>query len=565
MKIKKRSIQGNMLILVVLVACFILIPLCLLQSQIGLFMVNNNRVESVVDGACLVAANQLSKIVIDDSHFGYVSLSNYPPIGSGTIAPDGEPLPVTGINTLVGTIRQNTIIAHELENKTMTSSVEKDRRYMFSTIKKLNFALSDSLKKKKKKRWKDLNGNEIDPYASAVSYLKENLPENVHIKSVKFKSGWLSKGGGSTQITYPQPERYAYVKPEHVQGAHYKPFVKIPAFGKFFTFAGLSESSRLVPKSRFKLADKRHICSIVKLECVIERKKQAQIGFKLKSKIKYASCSQPFSIPDRGPRGVMTLRFTGIPASGLTSWTDFLKEQTFSDNKVSMFKSMHGDYPVDPRARMLRLRKRASLSTSQHFAQSLYYWLRNGKLQPKVDSVIAMTNEHIKLNPKEIRVYEFADDGTISKRTIPKTPFQLGVLSDSQQSVVADTKIQGGLSPIIIIRNNVKSLGTKYGGKHGGQPLAGTPINWCELQEYGGDPFQAHKLGKGRLASGLTVANSNYTTSNGSVFNMVNGKSLAVQPRKTFYSGGLAVDIEIGGTTRPNIRRDVLTMRKLSR
>ncbi|HMP52041.1 MAG TPA: hypothetical protein PKD05_10865, partial [Candidatus Melainabacteria bacterium] len=51
-----RQCRGNMLVLVAVVTCLLLVPLFLLQSQIGLFMVDNKRVETVVEGACLMAA-----------------------------------------------------------------------------------------------------------------------------------------------------------------------------------------------------------------------------------------------------------------------------------------------------------------------------------------------------------------------------------------------------------------------------------------------------------------------------------------------------------------------------
>ena len=70
-------------------------------AQLALYQVDKTRTESVIDAAGLVAADDLSRLIINDPNFGYVSLSNYPPIGIATCAADGEPLPVVGINTLV--------------------------------------------------------------------------------------------------------------------------------------------------------------------------------------------------------------------------------------------------------------------------------------------------------------------------------------------------------------------------------------------------------------------------------------------------------------------------------
>lgn len=563
MKKKSRSQKGNILALIAMITCCVLVPIFLIQSQIGLFVVENDRVESVIEGACLTAANDISKIILNDNHFGYVSLSNYPPVGKATLACDGEPLPVSGINTLVGTIRQNTIIANSLQNSTMKYMVEKDRRYLNSTIKNLNFALGDSVKAKKTKVWTDIHGNKIDPYASAHKYLKQYLPKNMKLRSMKLSMGWLTNGGGSTTIKFPEPERLAYVKDGQFVNDEYKPFINIPAFGKRFTFAGVSTSSRIVESKRFRRKKRSYICSIIKLDCKVERTSNFEGGLDLSKDLKFTVCCQPFCMPDSGPKGAMTLRFTGTPVAGLTTWRDFLDERTFQDRRVAVYRSIQGDYPVDPRAKMVRSRRRAS-NTSSQFSEHLYCWLRNGNQVPRIDSVLAMTNEFIKLNPNEIQIYEFSKDGTISRRSLPKFPFPRGFTSDNQVSVTADTRIQGGISPIIIFKNNVRYLGTKYGGKHGGQPVAGLQLNWCESHEFGGDEFIARKLEKGRLVNNISVAGTKSRLNN-LAFSLLNGKPLAYAPRRTIYSGGLALDIEIGGTNIGNAKQDVVTMMKLPR
>lgn len=94
-------------------------PALLLVGQTCLLLAHRQRAQSTVEAATLLAANDLSWIVINHPHFGWVSLSNHPPVGNATCAPDGEPLPVIGINTLVGTIRHNSVLARQLRNPTL--------------------------------------------------------------------------------------------------------------------------------------------------------------------------------------------------------------------------------------------------------------------------------------------------------------------------------------------------------------------------------------------------------------------------------------------------------------
>jgi hypothetical protein len=132
------------------------------------------------------------------------------------------------------------------------------------------------------------------------------------------------------------------------------------------------------------------------------------------------------------------------------------------------------------------------------------------------------------------------------------------------------------VAPIIIFKDDVKHLGTRYGGKHAGQPLSGYPINWCELPEFNGDEQIARELGKGRLHTGLVVLNQpeppaapyQAAAASGSpldIFSRLSGQNLSAQPRKSFYSGGLALDIQIGGTRPSTAYLDVARMRKLKR
>jgi hypothetical protein len=78
-------------------------------------------------------------------------------------------------------------------------------------------------------------------------------------------------------------------------------------------------------------------------------------------------------------------------------------------------------------------------------------------------------------------------------------------------------------------------------------------LNWCELRDFGGDEQTALYLGKGRLGTQLTLtdpantAPAEDTNMLTDLFRKIDGKPLTLQPRRNFYSGGLALDIEIGG------------------
>ena len=563
----KRNKKGNILLMVFVCICFLVAPTLMFMCECCLQIVARSRAQSVVEAAGLIAANDLSKIIIDDSHYGLVSLSNYPPIGKGTCAPDGEPLPVTGINTLVGTVRQNAIVAQELQNAQMSFLVDRDKEALDKSIDELNATFSECLKSSagnnsKKEKWLDIQANPITPTEDVETFLRNNLPENVKIESIKLTNGWL-EGEGDSTISVPQPASLAQISNTTSNNGSYRPFVNVPAARRNFNFAGVGAKSSLVSSSAFRAADKKHICSIVRLECVLKLESLGKIKIpfydEAMNKAYCVATCQPFAMPDSGPKGAMTLRFTGGPVAGLRSWSDFLRDGTFRDNKVTTYDAVGGDYPLDAEARMLQSSPAVVPTTSNQFAEHFYYWLRNGHTKPRIDAVIEMVNAQFQSGPNEIYAYEFANDGAISRRIISKDPFPIGVTAESQYSTIADTNVQGGIAPIIIFRNDVKNLSRENGGKHCGQPLTGYPLNWCELSEYGGDPHVAVALGKGRLGTHLTIVDPTGAASteeaindpNFGLFKTFNGEELFSQPRRSFYSGGLALDIEIGGTSAP--------------
>lgn len=567
MRKQARQKAGNVLIIILVCLCFIIVPLLLMITQTGVYVIDRSRVQNTVDAAGLIAANDLSKMIMNDKNFGWVSLSNYPPIGKSTCARDGEPLPVIGINTLVGTVRQNTIVAHELGNRAMQNLADVDRAALKETIVDLNSLIKKSLEGNTETKPIDIQGVEIDPRKSASDFLNQHLPNTARLESIEFSNGWLKNGGMST-IKIPQPEQFAQLKPNEINGIvgeqkgktgdrQYKAFIDVPAFGRSFTFAGLGPSSRLVSGSEFQPADGKHINTIVKIDCVIARKNPwlpfLPAGSDPDTKMHCIAYCQPYTMPDVGPKGLMTLRFSGQPKPGLLSWNDFLNEANFKDKQVVMYDVVGGDFPTDHGSVMTQTDNEIPPGTAQQFGEHLYYWLRNGHLQPSLGAVLAMVNAPFKVGMKDIYAYEFARDGSISRRLLDRDPFPAGVTADAQSSAMADTRVQGGLAPIIIFRDNVKNLGTENGGKHGGQPLAGNPLNWCELRDFGGDEQTALNLSKGRLGTQLTITDptnsaptedSNMLTD---LFRKIDGKPLALQPRRNFYSGGLALDIEIGG------------------
>lgn len=516
---KIRNNKGNMLFLVVCITALILIPVFMLFSRIGTFVTYRERAQNVVEAAGLIAAKDLSRIVINDPNFGYLSLSNHPASGKMARALDGEPMPITGINTLVGTLRQNAIIADQLHNSSMNSLLSKDLSKLDTTIKYLNIFLKDSVSENSATNYFDNDGTVVTPVKDVKDFLAQNLPENVKLESVRLSLGWLD-GGSQTTIDVPKPRQYAQVHSVDVESGEYEAFTNVPVGKHQFTFAGLDNQAHLVSNRKYKDADGEHICSILKIECTLVSDQEPD------AKIQCVACCQPYSQEDKTAKGAMTVRFSGHPVAGLLSWREFLTNG-FQDNNVTAYEVYNGDFPFDPQAKMRRARQQPQSGTADQFGEHLYNWLRSGHLRPRVDAVLAMVNEPFESGNNLVYTYQFADDGSINRKVYDGKRFSRSVTADGQTAVMADTRVRSGQNAVIYFRDNVGQLNTAK-SKHAGQPLAGYPL--------------------GHLEAWMDHSQSSKDFS-----------------KRGNNSDGLALDIEIGGTGDSTAKQDVLSMRQHAR
>jgi len=168
-------------------------------------------------------------------------------------------------------------------------------------------------------------------------------------------------------------------------------------------------------------------------------------------------------------------------------------------------------------------------------------------MRPRIDATLAaLKTEFCGALKSSNLLYEFDQRGNVVISSLAAMPLPLSVLSDRQ--VFVETR---GDNYSISCYNNVYNIGTINGGKHAGQPLAGDPINWCDLPWFGLSTDAAKSLGKG-AATGLSPASTKLNDSpilgavpsDGAVFE-VNGKAVQSIPRKSYYSGGLAVELSI--------------------
>ena len=106
----KRNNQGSILVVVIVFMALLIALGTFLLSSYASVVRKEHSSRYAAQASAIAAASKLSNIVIADKRWGYVSLSDHSACGSATKAPDNEPLPVTGINTIIATVRLEKLI-----------------------------------------------------------------------------------------------------------------------------------------------------------------------------------------------------------------------------------------------------------------------------------------------------------------------------------------------------------------------------------------------------------------------------------------------------------------------
>ena len=293
-------------------------------------------------------------MIINDNNFGLVSISNYAASGSKTTSADGEPLPVSSINSIIGSLRRNAIVATELDNSDMQGLVAADHLCLENTKRDLNAALADSLSIKPSTKYFDKDLREITTRTDIQKFIAEHLGNDARLVSFELSNGWLEKGGRTT-IRLPKPLSKAHVSKEAAQLGEFLPFVDNPVGRLSFQFAGLEEKPSLVSSAYFRNRDDTHICSIVHLTCNVYRHVPSFMSyiFHDNGNLTVEACAEPGTNPAFSAPGLMTVRFTGGKDPKITNLSDLLHQSYEDEEQGAEYQITGGDYPTDRTSQMV--------------------------------------------------------------------------------------------------------------------------------------------------------------------------------------------------------------------
>ncbi len=432
------------------------------------------RNKCALEAAALGASCEMSRIVIDDPNWGFVALSDQPPIGDGTRVRDGYPLPVTGANTILATARMELIVAHTIGTNEAIECAQEDLAAARAAVKKLSRVLRYSLRETEKEEddeliARDIHGVRVYPLESAKAIYKRNAEQLTSalgwkMESLKAELGWLD-GEGTTNTPLPGADNCAALDDVLLYGKQYPAFVDVPAFGESFHFAGMGKQAGLVESSLFEKFDIARNCSVVKLDAQLTRPDS-------NTSIQSIACAQPAYIEDKVPASYMVLRLPDGAPSNINSIRELLTSEYLLKN-IPMYTASGGDYPNEPNAVLKENPGKPFMTVRYALTRAFFDWLRTAHAKPQHDSVISALDYRFNHQHSTNTFLLSIDQGGQVTIDCPRSyPFTMQTAYERQLYTVAFDAINtGGATWTIRLRDQVHRLGRTNGGKHGGQPM----------------------------------------------------------------------------------------------
>lgn len=485
----RRSKRGSLFPLIALCATvfvFGLVCLC----QLAIHWLSFQRAQAASEAAALAAANELTNVVINDPHFGFVSLSN-DAAGTNTLTEAGEPIPVVGINTIIATCRTNLLIAEQIGNPKMKALALSDLEFAKSAALTLQSACVDALKQRSSSRPCDRDGKQIDAYHAAEQTYKGSmgwLSTKFALQDMKIQVGWVDADSSSmTQI--PQPLDLSQVQGKLNSNGEYSAFVNVPVSETAFYFAGLAQNSSLASTARFQAPDGKRICSAIKVSAIVVPLDASSLTQSLLSTegISTSACAIPFARLDIAPPAVMALSFPHGRVNQMRSFADMLASPELSRASISIKQSSGGDFPDDPGAQLVSTSQGSSdviaCSPSELVAKGMYDWLRSCHGKVRLDSVSEMLDSPFSWDPSapQTVLYGLEADGRIKR--IQSKVFNCQTIHDKQEYAASDEVRAWGKTWTFTWRDEVSKLGYES-GKHGGLPLFDRKLNATAAHTY---------------------------------------------------------------------------------
>ncbi len=475
----RRVQQGSALILVV-AGIMTVVGLGFFALRFCRILASHQEQKTAIEAAALAAAHDLSKIVIDDPNLGFVSLSDYAPVGKATMARDNYFLSAQSINSVLGTVRLDMIIADRLNDELMKKLALEDYKNAIAAKDDLVRALRQSIDMGTP--FTDIDGNLVDPLADAKTAYEANVIRIVGPKN-RLRAGSLKLSLGCVQnltsnLPIPQPDTYASVSSNEQDNGFYKSCTNVKYDQQDFVFAPVSDSVTLVDFKQFQPNIQTLpyvIPSIVKCEGDEEYNETDQFGKPSQMIVHAVACAQPACLIDSRPApGALTIQVVGPSVPELKTLFDVFTSPMFANSPTDLLQTPStGDTP----SASLSDLKVAQFDDSHPKVGSimrlaLYNWIKRAGPALNIASLMTAMQNPLTIISGQMFMLEKDQTGNI---VVPPQAVQNGVLPVSQNQLLA---VSGGAVNSsnhsvydLILKDYVYQSGRSKGGLHAGEPM----------------------------------------------------------------------------------------------
>lgn len=436
-----RRPHGNMLVLISACTIGLLAALAFFGLGYVRLIGTNNEQRTAIEAASMAAARDLSLIAINTNTYGggstcpygLVSLSDYAPNGSNTNAQDLWDTPVRGMNTILGTIRLDLIIADQIGDANLIYMINQDMTTALAAQTILSTALQDAiLSSPANGPYKDINGNTINVYTDAqTAYTANNIrmtgSSNYVTGSLALSLGYV-QNGSATNIPTPTNATNPQLAAGTTANNCYVSYVDVPyttttapATTTHFVFSGIGTNVKLMDPKVWTATPTGMPGGYTPMPTIVKAQADQQMtaahntggnggdGYTVHA----VSCAQPANVVDPRPApGSLSFSFPdGIPPE-MTQPADMLHNVTAdnptdarmlngtSSQAVATFGySSGGDTPMTTNTAAPQIVDYASWpyptatipqTTGNVFRQALYDWWKRAGTRLDVGSAATM-------------------------------------------------------------------------------------------------------------------------------------------------------------------------------
>ena len=499
---------------------------------------------SAVEASALAAVKDLSAIVIDDPNFGLIGLSDSPPICTATAAGDGYYTSVTGINTLLGTIRLDMIIADYLKDPIMTQLAQTD--YTNALVAQQNLLTALNSAAGANGTGTDANGNVLNPTQDAINAYNAN---NVHLAigqtsslvngSLKLTLGYVDNLATRTPV--PQPSSVAALSSSNLASQGFYVPNEVISYSITntitsgnanppFVFAALGPNATLVDFRAFKTSLQGVPNSTPTVIKVDADEQYVQNSVTTRTVHATAAALSGTVVDQRPYPGAFTITFDDGAVPEISQPGDLINNtQMQADPTDIMQTPLTGDYPQTA----LTNYQMTFLPDPDTFhpqfehvlSVALYDWLRRAGTNVNVQSLITALQTPMTFGGgAQMQKLHLTSSGTVTNDSIPWSQTQLSV-SNNQFRAISGMGIvsTNGNTYDLQITDFGRLAGRSKGGRHAGEPLNMPGTNGSN--------------GAGSTYTGNTM----YENTTWPYVDYLSGSGL----RPTYNSEGIAADLTI--------------------